>query len=97
MGAREYNADGLYLVLAYLAFKSCCIKTVLDGCSSATDTIVTFADNPFFTVDLHNVVRSSFKSTKDRAVKFIKTKRSLVKARFASSNSCVITILPRFA
>ena len=39
MGASENNADGLYLALAYLAFKSCRIKAVLDGCSPVTDTI----------------------------------------------------------
>lgn len=35
----EYDTDGLYLVLAYLAFKSCRIEAVLYGCRSVTDTI----------------------------------------------------------
>jgi len=39
MGASQHDADGLYLVLAYLAFKPCRIKTVLDGSGSVTDTI----------------------------------------------------------
>lgn len=39
MGASEYDADGLYLVLANLPFQSCCIEAVLDGCCSVTNTI----------------------------------------------------------
>lgn len=39
MGASEYDADSLYLVLAYLACKSCRIEAVLDGCCPIVDTI----------------------------------------------------------
>ena len=39
MGASQYDADGLYLVLAYLAPKPCRIETVLYGCRSVADTI----------------------------------------------------------
>ena len=39
MGASQYDADGLYLVLAYLAFKSCRIKAVLYGCRPVADSL----------------------------------------------------------
>ena len=39
MGASQHDADGQYLVLAYLAFQSCRVKAVLDGCCSVTYTI----------------------------------------------------------
>lgn len=38
MGASEYDADGLYLVLAYFACKPCRIEAVLYGFRPVTDS-----------------------------------------------------------
>ena len=64
---------------------------------------MTLTHDPLVTVDLYDIVRCqffdkrsgkpiTFKSTNDRAVKFMNTKRSRMNARLASSNSCVITV-----
>ena len=55
--------------------------------------LMTFADNPFLTIHLYNVVRSQFLQVHKREGGEMNTKRSRTNARLASSNSCAITFL----
>ena len=49
MGASQYDADSLYLVLAYFACKPCCIEAVLYGFRPVTDS---FRELDKFTVEV---------------------------------------------